>query len=71
MTAADGPLPSATFVCLTLGKHVFAESSPVPSVVHSVNQLVTESRNSLSAALAKAAFAECPTKGTRQSPGFR
>jgi hypothetical protein len=39
----------------------------VPSVLHSVNQLVAESRNSPSAALGKAAFAECPTKGTRQS----
>jgi hypothetical protein len=43
----------------------------LPSVLHSVNQLVTESRNSPSAALGKAAFAECPTKGTRQSPGFQ
>jgi hypothetical protein len=68
MTAADGPLLSATFVeCLTLGKHVFTESSPVPSVLHSVNQLVTESRNSPSAALGKVAFDECPTKYTRQS----
>jgi hypothetical protein len=54
-TAADGPLPSATFAeCLTLGKHVFAESFSVPSVLHSVNQLVTESRTSPSAALGKA-----------------
>jgi hypothetical protein len=68
MTVADDPLPSATFAkCLTLGKHVFAESSPVLSVLHSVNQLVTESRNSPSAALGKAVFAECPIKGTRQS----
>jgi hypothetical protein len=68
MTATDDPLPSATFAeCLTLGKHVFAESSHVPSVLHSVNQLVTESRNSPSAALGKAVFVECPTKGTRQS----
>jgi hypothetical protein len=68
MTAADGPLPSVTFAeCLILGKHVFAESSLVPSVLHSVNQLVTESRNSPNAALGKAVFAECPTKGTRQS----
>jgi hypothetical protein len=67
-TAADGPLSSATVAeCLTLGKHLFAESSPVPSVLHSVNQLVTERRNSPSVALGKAAFAECPTKGTRQS----
>jgi hypothetical protein len=66
--AADGPLPSATFAeCLTLGKHVFAESLPVSSVLHSVNQLVIESRISPSATLGKATFAECPTKGTRQS----
>jgi hypothetical protein len=67
-TAADGPLPSTTVAeCLTLGKHLFAECYPVPSVLHSVNHLVTESRNSPSAALGKATFAECPTKGTRQS----
>jgi hypothetical protein len=43
-TAADGPLPSAFFAeCLTLGKHVFAECGPVPSVLHSVKRLVTES----------------------------
>jgi hypothetical protein len=66
--AADGPLPSATVAeCLTLGKEIFAESSSVPSVLHSVNQLVTESRSLPSAALGKAAFAECPIKGTRQS----
>ena len=77
-TVADGPLPSATFAeYLTLDKHVFAKSFPVPSVLHSVNQLVTESRTSSSAALGKASFAECPTKGTRQrvqhsaKPGFR
>jgi hypothetical protein len=39
----------------------------VPSVLHSVNQLVTKSRNSPSVALGKAVFAECLTKGTRQS----
>jgi hypothetical protein len=55
-TAADGPLPSATF----------AESFSVPSFLHSVNQLVTESRTLPSAALGKAAFAKCPTKSTRQ-----
>jgi hypothetical protein len=38
MTAADGPLPSTFFAeCLTLGKQVFAECGPVPSVLHSVN----------------------------------
>ena len=67
MTAADGPLPSTFFAeCLTLGKQVFAECGPVPSVLHSVKSLVTESRYLPSAALDKAFFAECPTKGTRQ-----
>jgi hypothetical protein len=43
-TAADGPLPSVTFAeCPTLGKHVFAECRPVPSVLHSIKRLVTES----------------------------
>jgi hypothetical protein len=66
-TAADGRLPRAFFAeCQTLGKHVFAECGPVPSVLRSVNQLVTESRTLPSAALGKAFFAECPTKGTRQ-----
>jgi hypothetical protein len=51
---ADGPLPSATFAeCQTLGKHGFAESSSVPSVLHSANQLVTERRTLPSAALGK------------------
>jgi hypothetical protein len=36
-TAADGPLLRAPFVeCQTLGKLVFAECRPVPSVQHSV-----------------------------------
>jgi hypothetical protein len=39
----------------------------VLSVQHSANQLVTESSSSPSAVLGKASFAECPTKGTRQS----
>jgi hypothetical protein len=53
-TAADGPLPSACFAeCLTLGKHVFAECGLVPSVLHSVTSLVTESRTLPSAALGK------------------
>jgi hypothetical protein len=39
----------------------------VPSVLHSVNELVTESRTLPSAALGKGFFAECPTKSTRQS----
>jgi hypothetical protein len=66
-TAADGPLPRATFAeCLTLGKCVVAEWGYVPSVQHSVKRLVTESLTLASAALGKACFAECPTKGTRQ-----
>jgi hypothetical protein len=66
-TAADGPLPSAHFAeCFTLGKSVFAEWCPVPSVQHSVKWLVAESLTLPSAALGKAFFAECPTKGTRQ-----
>jgi hypothetical protein len=71
-TAADGPLPRATFAeCFTLGKLVFAEWGPVSSVQHSVKRLVAESLALPSAALGKAFFAECPTKGTRQSLGFR
>jgi hypothetical protein len=38
----------------------------VPSVQHSVKRLVAESLTLPSAALGKAFFAECPTKGTRQ-----
>jgi hypothetical protein len=67
-TAANGPLPSTLFAeCLTLGKLVFAEWCPVPSVQHSVKRLFAESLTLPSAALGKAFFAECPTKGTRQS----
>jgi hypothetical protein len=55
-TAADGPLPRAPF----------AECRPVPSVQHSVKGLFAESLTLPSAALGKAFFAECPTKGTRQ-----
>jgi hypothetical protein len=66
-TAADGPLPRAPFAeCLTLGKLVFAECRPVPSVQHSVKGLFAESLTLPSAALGKSFFAECPTKGTRQ-----
>jgi hypothetical protein len=66
-TAVDGPLPRAPFAeCLTLGKLVFAECRPVPSVQHSVKGLFAESLTLPSAALGKAFFAECPTKGTRQ-----
>jgi hypothetical protein len=38
----------------------------MPSVLHSVNELVTESRTLPSAALDKDFFAECPRKSTRQ-----
>jgi hypothetical protein len=38
----------------------------MPSVQHSVKRLVAESLTLPSAALGKACFAECPTKGTRQ-----
>jgi hypothetical protein len=55
-TAADGPLSRAAF----------AESFSVPSVLHSVNQLVTESRTLPSAALGKGCFVERPRKSTRQ-----
>jgi hypothetical protein len=66
-TAVDGPLPSVTCAeCETLGKRVFAKWGPVPSVQHSVKWLVAESLTLPSAALGKAFFAECPTKGTRQ-----
>jgi hypothetical protein len=51
---------------LTLGKLGFAECCPVPSVQHSVKGLFAERLTLLSAALGKAFFAECPTKGTRQ-----
>ena len=65
-TAADGPLPRAPFAeCLTLGKCVFAEWGPVPSVQHSVKSLFAESLTLPRAALGKAVFAECPTKDTR------
>jgi hypothetical protein len=66
-TAVDGPLPRAPVAeCLTLGKLVFAECRPVPSVQHSVKSRVAESLASPSVALGKDVFAECPTKGTRQ-----
>jgi hypothetical protein len=66
-TAADGPLPRAPFAeCLTLGKGVFAEWGPAPSVQHSVKRLFAESLTLSRAALGKAVFAECLTKGTRQ-----
>jgi hypothetical protein len=66
-TVADGSLPSAPFAeCLTLGKRVFTEWSPVPSVQHSVTRLFAESLTLPSAALGKIVFAECPTNDTRQ-----
>jgi hypothetical protein len=66
-TAADGFLPRAPFAeCLTLGKLVFAERCPLPSVQHSVKSLCAESLTLPRAALGKEGFAECPTKGTRQ-----
>jgi hypothetical protein len=62
-TAADGFLPRAPFAeCLTLGKPVFAECCPLPSVQHSVKSLFAESLTLSSAALGKAFFAECPKK---------
>jgi hypothetical protein len=55
-----------------LDKHCIGkEWGPVPSVQHSVKRLVAESLTLPNAALGKAFFAECPTKGTRQSLGFR
>jgi hypothetical protein len=66
--AADGPLPSAPFAeCLTLGKRVFAECGPVPSVQHSVKRLIAESLT-LPSARQKALGKEADT---RQSLGFR
>jgi hypothetical protein len=66
-TAADGPLPRAPFAeCVTLGKLVFAECLPVPSVQHSVKGLFAEILTLPRAALGKGFFAECPTKNTRQ-----
>jgi hypothetical protein len=50
--------------CSALGKEVFAECISVPIVLHSVNELVTESRTLPSAALDKGFIAEC---GSRQS----
>ena len=65
--AVDGPLPRALFAeRWTLGKLVVAECRTVPSVQHSVKGLFAEFLTLPSAALGKAFFAECPTKGTRQ-----
>jgi hypothetical protein len=51
---------------MTLGKLGFAECRPVSSVKHSVKGLFAERLTVPSAALGKAFFAECSTKGTRQ-----
>jgi hypothetical protein len=57
--------------CLAVGKDFFVECISLPSVLLSVNVLVTESRSLPSAALGKDFFAdffaECPIKSTRQS----
>jgi hypothetical protein len=61
-------LPNAAFVeWSVLGKDIFAECISVLRVLHSVIELVTESRTLPSAALDKGFFAELPTKSTRQS----
>jgi hypothetical protein len=52
---------------LTLDKEVFAECLSIPSVLLSINVVVTESRTLPSAALDKKFFVECPTKNTWQS----
>jgi hypothetical protein len=63
----NASLPGVFFAeCLSLGKRVFTESFSVPSVLHSVNQLVIESRTLASSVLDKGCFAECPRKSTRQ-----
>jgi hypothetical protein len=48
--------------CLTLGKEVFAECLSIPSVLLSVNVVVTKSRTLSSVALGKDFFAKCPKK---------
>jgi hypothetical protein len=45
----------------------YSAKMSLPSVLHSVNELVIESRTLPSAALDKGFFAECPTKSTWQS----
>jgi hypothetical protein len=56
---ADGPLPNAAFVeCSALGKDIFAECISVRRVLHSVNELIIESKTLPSAALGKDIFAE-------------
>jgi hypothetical protein len=56
---------------LALGKAVFAECLPMPSVQLLVNVAVTESKTLLSVALSKYFFAECPTKNIPQRAEFR
>jgi hypothetical protein len=57
---------------LTLGKRVFAECRPVPSVQHSVKGLFVESLTLPSAALGKARQKALDKEyNTRQSLGFR
>jgi hypothetical protein len=53
--------------CLTLSKKVFTECLAMPSVLPSTKVVVTESLPLSRVALSKEVFAECPTKGTRQS----
>jgi hypothetical protein len=68
-TATDDPVPSASFAeCLTLGKCVFAEWRPVPSVQHSVKRFFAEGLTLPSAILGKEFGKEADT---RQSLGFR
>jgi hypothetical protein len=64
LPSVDPHLPRATFAeCLPLGKLVFTECISVSSVLHSINEIDTECRTLLSAALGKEVFAEC---GSRQ-----
>ena len=50
---------------LALDKAFFAECFPVPSVLCSINVVITESRTLPSATLDKDCFAECPIKSTQ------
>jgi hypothetical protein len=60
-TAVDGPLPRAPLPSVWHSANL-----SLPSVQNSVKGLCAESLTLPSAALGKAFFAECPTKGTRQ-----
>jgi hypothetical protein len=53
---------------LALGKEFFAECLPVPSVLLSVNVVITESRTLPSAAVGKDFFTECPKKALGKGP---